>query len=151
MRSYVLFLTTCYLILTLILSASGGPYNTLKVDVWSLGATVWETAQAAPPFTDVQDPRLIGDRWPPLHQPEIYSRSFHEFLRLCSEPSSTRPDPSELLDVCYQVVLHLASLIRNLQTPFIRNACGRPVNIQLLSQCRAIEESMLERERAPDS
>jgi len=113
---------------------TGGPYNALKVDVWSVGATVWETAQAEPPFADVQDPRLIGDRWPPLHQPEIYSRSFHEFLRLCSEPSSSRPDPSQLLN-----------------TPFIRNACGRPVNIQLLSQCRAIEETMLERENAADS
>ena len=78
---------------------SGGPYNALKVDVWSVGATVWETAESEPPFADVQDPRLMGDRWPSLHQPEIYSRSFHEFLRLCSEPSSSRPDPSELLNV----------------------------------------------------
>jgi serine/threonine-protein kinase CLA4 len=79
---------------------SDGPYNALKVDVWSLGATVWETAQASPPFAEVQDPRLIGDRWPSLHQPEIYSRSFHEFLRLCSEPSASRPNPGELLNVC---------------------------------------------------
>ena len=83
---------------------SGKPYNALKVDVWSVGATVWETAQAEPPFADVQDPRLIGDRWPPLHKPEIYSRYFHEFLRLCSQPSSCRPDPSELLNVCRKLV-----------------------------------------------
>jgi len=113
---------------------TSGPYNALKVDVWSVGATVWETAQAEPPFANIQDPRLMGDRWPSLHRPEIYSRSFHEFLRLCSEPSSSRPDPSELLN-----------------TPFIRNACGRPVNVQLLSQCRAIEEVMLERDNAVDS
>ncbi|KZP07605.1 kinase-like protein [Athelia psychrophila] len=108
---------------------TGGTYHALKVDVWSLGATVWETAQSEPPFTDIQDPRQFGDRWPSLTHPEIYSRSFHDFLRLCSEPAATRPDPSDLLN-----------------TPFIRNACGRPVNVHLLSQCRAIEETMLERE-----
>jgi len=78
---------------------SSGPYNALQVDVWSLGATVWEMAQAKPPFADAQDPRQIGDQWPPLSQPEIYSRSFHEFLRLCSQPASSRPDPGILSDV----------------------------------------------------
>lgn len=78
----------------------GGTYHALKVDVWSLGATVWETAQSEPPFTDIQDPRQFGDRWPSLTHPEIYSRSFHDFLRLCSEPAATRPDPSDLLNVC---------------------------------------------------
>jgi len=104
-----------------------GPYDPLKVDVWSLGATVWEMAEAQPPFASVQDPRQIGDQWPPLTQPEVYSRSFHEFLRLCSQASSSRPNPHELSD-----------------TPFIRNACGRPVIIHTLSQCRAIEERMLQ-------
>jgi len=100
-----------------------GPYDAMKVDVWSLGATVWETAETEPPFSDVKDPRMFGNRWPVLSHPEVYSRSFHDFLRLCSRPSSSRPDPSELTD-----------------TPFIRNACGRPVIMQLLSQCTAIEE-----------
>ncbi|EGO28609.1 hypothetical protein SERLADRAFT_380519 [Serpula lacrymans var. lacrymans S7.9] len=106
-----------------------GAYNAMKVDVWSLGATVWELAQTEPPFADVQDPREIGDQWPSLSHPEYYSRAFHDFLRLCSRPSSSRPNPSELLN-----------------TPFIRNACGRAVNVQLLSQCRAIEENIMQRE-----
>lgn len=76
-----------------------GPYNALKVDVWSLGATIWELAQAEPPFSDLTDPRQFGDQWPELSQPEIYSRSFHDFLNLCSKPSSSRPEPHELLNV----------------------------------------------------
>ena len=76
-----------------------GTYNALKVDVWSLGATVWEMAEAEPPFSDVTDPRQLGSELPGLRQPEIYSRSFHDFLQLCSRPSSSRLDPHDLLNV----------------------------------------------------
>jgi hypothetical protein len=74
-----------------------GPYDPLKVDVWSAGATVWEMAQTQPPFADYTDARKIGNRWPPLSYPELYSRPFQEFLFLSSQPASTRPCPSELL------------------------------------------------------
>ena len=86
-----------------------GPYDPLKVDVWSLGATVWEMAEAQPPFAEIQDPRKIGNQWPSLTQPEVYSRSFHDFLRLCSQTSSVRPKPHVLSDVRYAlhyVVVH---------------------------------------------
>lgn len=72
------------------------PYDTLKVDVWSLGATVWEMAQRDPPFADTQQ---LADRWPPLDRPELFSPPFHAFLEKCSEPAATRPSPSELLKV----------------------------------------------------
>ncbi|CCM00708.1 uncharacterized protein FIBRA_02748 [Fibroporia radiculosa] len=105
-----------------------GSYNALKVDVWSLGATVWELAQAEPPFSDVADPNQMNDRWPQLRQHEIYSRSFHDFLHLCSEPSSSRPNPAELL-----------------KTPFISNASGRSAILELLSECRTSSPGVLTR------
>ncbi|KAG6836983.1 hypothetical protein H0H93_016936 [Arthromyces matolae] len=100
------------------------PYDALKVDVWSLGATVWEMAEAEPPFAETQQ---FGDRWPPLSRPHLFSTAYHEFLRLCSEPPAVRPSPAELI-----------------KTPFVRNACGRGVIVQLISQCVAIEQVLLE-------
>jgi serine/threonine-protein kinase CLA4 len=76
-----------------------GPYDPLKVDVFSLGATVWEMAQHEPPFSDVQDVRQIGDQWPALDAADDFSRPFHDFLRLCSMPSASRPDAEDLLHV----------------------------------------------------
>ncbi|KAH8084859.1 kinase-like protein [Cristinia sonorae] len=101
-----------------------GTYNALKVDVWSLGATLWEVAETVPPFSDATDLSELGDRWPPLSQSEVYSRSFHDFLHLCSEPSSSRPDPHDLFN-----------------TPFIRNAGNRSSFLEILAQCKSIELS----------
>ncbi|KAL0575095.1 hypothetical protein V5O48_006871 [Marasmius crinis-equi] len=100
-----------------------GPYDALKVDVWSMGATVWEMAQARPPFADSDQPP--SNRWPPLDKPQLFSPAFREFLRLCSEPAATRPSPSELL-----------------KNQFVQNCCGRPVIVQLLQQCMSIEQTM---------
>ncbi|KAG6902639.1 hypothetical protein C0995_013764 [Termitomyces sp. Mi166 len=100
------------------------PYDALKVDVWSLGATVWEMAEAEPPFAETQQ---FADRWPPLSKPQLFPPAYHEFLRLCSEPPATRPSPTELT-----------------KHPFINNACGRQVIIQLISHCMTIEQALLE-------
>ncbi|ESK96721.1 ste ste20 paka protein kinase [Moniliophthora roreri MCA 2997] len=105
-----------------------GPYNALKIDVWSMGATVWEMAQARPPFADSEGVSP-ADRWPALDKPQLYSPAFHDFLRLCSEPYHSRPDPDQLT-----------------KNPFVKNSCGRPVIIQLLQQCTAIEQAIQQRE-----
>ena len=87
-------------------------------------------AQAEPPFADV-DPRQIGDRWPPVYQPDEFSPSFHDFLLLCSEPAASRPTPEELL-----------------QSPFIQGASGRAALCSLLAECRTIEARFSRRESA---
>lgn len=75
-------------------------YDPLKVDVWSLGATMWELVHGDPPFSDVQDMSpAVGGQLPDVREPEAFSRSFHDFLHLCSQPAASRPDPDELLDV----------------------------------------------------
>jgi serine/threonine protein kinase len=82
------------------LSSRSGLYDPLEVDVWSLGATMWELIHGDPPFEDVKDTRdIVGGQLPPVREPETFSRSFHDFLHLCSQPAASRPDPDELLDV----------------------------------------------------
>jgi hypothetical protein len=76
-----------------------GSYNPLKVDVFSLGATVWEMVQAAPPFSDVEDISQVTATWPPLDDPDAYTGALHDFLRLCSMPAASRLDPEDLLVV----------------------------------------------------
>ncbi|KIJ24160.1 hypothetical protein M422DRAFT_137603, partial [Sphaerobolus stellatus SS14] len=102
-----------------------GHYDASKVDVWSLGATIWECAEMIPPFTDIDDPAALGVRWPPLTRRDQLSHDFHDFLRLCSEPSSQRPLPSKLV-----------------RTPFIQRACPREDILDFLNLCRSIEEGL---------
>ncbi|KAI9454081.1 kinase-like domain-containing protein [Russula earlei] len=104
-----------------------GLYDPLKVDVWSLGATTWELVHGDPPFADVQDTRrIVDEQFPPVREPEAYSRSFHDFLHLCSRPAALRPDPDELL-----------------KAPFVRTGCSRSEIVRLLGQCKTIDEQQL--------
>ncbi|KAL5478822.1 hypothetical protein ACEPAI_2099 [Sanghuangporus weigelae] len=107
-----------------------GSYDARKVDVWSAGATAWEMAEAEPPFMnmDISDPRQLPQRWPTFPRSDSYSRSFHDFLHLCSDPPSSRPSANDLIT-----------------TPFIRSSCARSLVVDLMAQCRTIEERRLRR------
>ncbi|KAJ7054755.1 kinase-like domain-containing protein [Mycena amicta] len=108
-----------------------GPYDPLKVDVWSVGATIWELAEATPPFADTDQPE---ERWPPLSNPKLYPPALHDFLTSCSEPAASRPTAGALL-----------------QSPFLQMACGRTVIMQLLSRCMTIEQALQEGGDPPES
>jgi serine/threonine protein kinase len=126
-------------------------YDPLKVDVWSLGATTWELAHGDPPFADVQDMRdIFGAQLPPVRQPEAFSRSFHDFLHSCSQPAASRPDPDELLEVRFSLVVYSYGmwliLLLLSQADFVRTACPRSEIVRLLGQCRAIDEQQVLRQ-----
>jgi len=107
-----------------------GLYDPLKVDVWSLGATMWELVHGSPPFEDVKDTRdIVGGQLPPVREPEAFSRSFHDFLHSCSQSATSRLDPDELLDA-----------------EFVRTACPRSEIVRLLGQCRTIDEQQIRRQ-----
>ena len=94
--------------------------------------------------------RLVGGQLPPVREPEAFSRSFHDFLHLCSQPAASRPDPDELLDVRFLRLFYLLEdgLITFvlLQADYVRTACPRSEIVRLLGQCRAIDEQQLLRQ-----
>jgi serine/threonine protein kinase len=69
----------------------------MKVDVWSLGATVWELIEGETPFEN--DPSGPYDRLPELTNVQEVSQGLLGFLHLCEMPPTRRPSARELLQV----------------------------------------------------
>lgn len=73
-----------------------------KADIWSLGITAIEMAEAKPPHYDINPLRVIfviPNRAPPtLSKPENWSENFKDFVSKCLRKNSTeRPSAEELL------------------------------------------------------
>mmetsp|Transcript_11908 Transcript_11908/g.14824 ORF Transcript_11908/g.14824 Transcript_11908/m.14824 type:complete len:115 (+) Transcript_11908:111-455(+) len=85
-----------------------------SVDIWSLGITAIEMAQSEPPWYNYTLPvqvfyAVLSSPSPTLEDKEIWSNSFHHFLKcaLAHDPSK-RPSAEDLLT-----------------HPFILNACTK--------------------------
>lgn len=74
-----------------------GEYDVMLVDIWSLGATVWELIEGTTPF---EGQEVVGDRLPRLSGPVASSEALLDFLEMCSSPPHYRPPAQRLLEVC---------------------------------------------------
>ncbi|XP_038654074.1 myosin-IIIa isoform X4 [Scyliorhinus canicula] len=75
----------------------------VRCDVWSLGITAIELADGNPPLTDLHPMRALFKipRNPPpkLHQPELWSELFNDFITICLiKDFEHRPTVSNLLE-----------------------------------------------------
>jgi serine/threonine-protein kinase CLA4 len=74
-----------------------GKYDVMLVDIWSLGATVWELIEGTTPFEGHAE---VGDRLPELSSSGDSSEALLDFLEMCSSPPYYRPPARKLLEVC---------------------------------------------------
>lgn len=74
-----------------------GDYDVMLVDIWSLGATVWELIEGTTPFEGQAE---VGDRLPELSGSETSSDALLDFIEMCSSPPHYRLPAQRLLEVC---------------------------------------------------
>jgi len=100
-----------------------------KVDIWSTGIMIMEMAEGEPPYMDYPPLRalfLITTRGiPPLKQPEKFSSTFHDFLKLTLDKfADSRPTATDLLS-----------------HPFMQSACSPEEFVLVIQKARAIKDS----------
>eukprot|EP00727_Mastigamoeba_balamuthi_P002535 m51a1_g12279 putative protein kinase domain containing protein (793) ;mRNA; f:233982-237061 len=107
-------------------------YNN-KADIWSLGITVIEMAEGAPPNTQVanfEELLKITEQAPPtLQHPKHWSTALNDFIARClTSDMDLRPDTIDLL-----------------LDPFTRTSTGKETMMPLVTQCMATRQRQRER------
>ncbi|KAK5576653.1 hypothetical protein RB653_007797 [Dictyostelium firmibasis] len=107
------------------------PYDT-KADIWSLGITLIELAEAEPPLSEIHPMKVLFQipyRDPPkLKNQENYSKDFINFIQSCLQKDpNQRKTATELL-----------------KHPFVTNTKEKAVLIDLISKYRKFRASELE-------
>ncbi|KAH8822116.1 kinase-like domain-containing protein [Flagelloscypha sp. PMI_526] len=113
-------------------------YDPFKLDVYSAGATVWEMANGDgnPPWFDESGDTSLAQNaqgYPPIREERrsFWTKPMWDFLNLCEKRADERPSIEELV---------------KMSGPFLGNASGRPVIVQLLAQATNIETRLNEAE-----
>jgi len=96
-----------------------GEYDVMLVDIWSLGATVWELIEGTTPFEGQAE---VGDRLPGLSGSVVSSEAVLDFLEMCSSPPHYRPHAQRLLEVCQLSNRRLLLLPTTLADTFCRKS-----------------------------
>ncbi|CAO1634937.1 unnamed protein product [Jaminaea pallidilutea] len=108
-----------------------GDAYAVEVDIWSLGATLFEMCEGDPPHVDM-DPEaatalLASKGMPPFKSGAKRTKDLRQFLAHATKmDASARPVAEGLL-----------------QMPFIAKACGRGEIVDLLEECREAEATAL--------
>lgn len=108
----------------MILAAGYGP----KADIYSLGCTAYELADGLPPYAQYSAIRALycaaKHGFPPLDNPQSWSKDFLNFLATCTHPN---PRDRPTCDVL-------------LQHPFIEKACSKSAFAKLIASAFASDD-----------